>query len=90
MATRALDPGQCCYRWFKHSRRTGYRRKVVLVSDVITRGVTRVAPTDTLLQGVITDERQRNALRVAGENVPGVKRVRDYLLDADSNACSTA
>jgi CBS domain-containing protein len=31
------------------------------------------------LFGVIWDERQRTALRVAAENVPGVKEVRDHL-----------
>jgi CBS domain-containing protein len=31
------------------------------------------------LWGVITDERQRQALRVAAENVPGVRAVRDHL-----------
>ena len=32
------------------------------------------------LWGVITDERQREALRVAAENIPGVKVVRDHLV----------
>jgi CBS-domain-containing membrane protein len=31
------------------------------------------------LSGVITDERQRKALRVAAENIPGVKKVEDYI-----------
>jgi CBS domain-containing protein len=31
------------------------------------------------LSGVITDERQREALRVAAENIPGVKKVEDYI-----------
>ena len=35
------------------------------------------------LRGVIRDERQRAALRVAAENIPGVKRVRDHLLEFD-------
>lgn len=30
--------------------------------------------------GFITNERQRDAIRVAAENVPGVKQVRDHLL----------
>jgi CBS-domain-containing membrane protein len=32
------------------------------------------------LRGVVTDERERQALRVAAENVPGVKAVRDRLI----------
>lgn len=32
------------------------------------------------LRGVVTDERERQALRVAAENVPGVKAVRDRLV----------
>jgi CBS domain-containing protein len=32
------------------------------------------------LHGVITDDRERAGLIVAAENVPGVKRVRDYLV----------
>jgi CBS domain-containing protein len=32
------------------------------------------------LSGMITDERQRQALRVAAENVPGVKKVEDYIV----------
>lgn len=32
------------------------------------------------LHGSITDERERQALRVAAENVPGVKAVRDHLI----------
>jgi CBS-domain-containing membrane protein len=31
------------------------------------------------LKGIITDDRQRNALKVAAENVPGVKSVNDQL-----------
>lgn len=31
------------------------------------------------LSGTITDERQRQALRVAAENVPGVRKVEEYL-----------
>jgi CBS domain-containing protein len=31
------------------------------------------------LRGFLTDERQRVALRIAAENVPGVKEVRDLL-----------
>jgi osmotically-inducible protein OsmY len=32
------------------------------------------------LWGVIVDERQREALKVAAENVPGVKAVKDHLV----------
>ncbi len=35
------------------------------------------------LRGAITDERERMALRVAAENVPGVKGVRDQLVWVD-------
>ncbi|HXZ00429.1 MAG TPA: CBS domain-containing protein [Stellaceae bacterium] len=35
------------------------------------------------LHGAITDERERTALRVAAENVPGVKGVRDHLVWID-------
>jgi CBS-domain-containing membrane protein len=35
------------------------------------------------LSGVVTDERQRQALRVAAENVPGVKKVEDYIVWID-------
>jgi CBS-domain-containing membrane protein len=31
------------------------------------------------LSGIITEERQRLALRVAAENIPGVKKVEDYI-----------
>ena len=31
------------------------------------------------LSGIVTDERQRQALRVAAENIPGVKNVEDYI-----------
>jgi len=32
------------------------------------------------LWGVIIDERQREALKVAAENIPGVKAVKDHLV----------
>src|SRR5271169_896236 len=35
------------------------------------------------LSGVVTDERQRQALRVAAENIPGVKKVEDYIVWID-------
>lgn len=36
------------------------------------------------LDGAVTDDRERTALRVAAENVPGVKGVRDRLIWVDS------
>lgn len=39
-----------------------------------------VADAVVELRGAITDEREREALRVAAENVPGVKAVRDRLV----------
>src|SRR5262249_30731730 len=36
------------------------------------------------LSGALTDERQRDALRVAAENIPGVKGVEDGLVWIDS------
>jgi CBS domain-containing protein len=38
------------------------------------------------LQGIIRDERQCVALRIAAENIPGVKQVRDHLLELDLSA----
>jgi CBS domain-containing protein len=38
------------------------------------------------LQGIIRGERQRVALRIAAENIPGVKQVRDHLLELDRSA----
>ena len=35
------------------------------------------------LSGTITDERQRQALRVVAENIPGVKKVEDYIVWID-------
>jgi osmotically-inducible protein OsmY len=37
-------------------------------------------------QGVVGDERQRVALRIIGENTPGVKAVRDNLRILDPGA----
>ena len=41
-----------------------------------------VAVTDGVvkLTGALTDERERQALRVAAENIPGVKKVEDHLI----------
>lgn len=36
------------------------------------------------LNGTILDERQRNAVRVAAENIPGVKKVEDHLVWIDA------
>jgi osmotically-inducible protein OsmY len=38
------------------------------------------------LWGTITDERQRQALVVVAENIPGVKAVRDYLAWVDATS----
>jgi CBS domain-containing protein len=50
------------------------------------RGSVEVSVTDGIvaLNGTITDERARAALRVAAENVPGVRAVRDHLVWVDS------
>jgi CBS domain-containing protein len=41
-----------------------------------------------VLRGTIRDPRQRTAMRVAVENVPGVKRVVDELREIDLSLCS--
>jgi ABC-type multidrug transport system fused ATPase/permease subunit len=38
------------------------------------------------LQGIILDERQRAALRIAAENIPGIIQVHDHLLELDRGA----
>jgi len=45
------------------------------------RATVRVSVTDGVvdLSGLIFDERERTALCVAAENIPGVKAVRDHL-----------
>jgi CBS domain-containing protein len=35
------------------------------------------------LSGTVTDERQRQALRVAADNIPGVKKIEDYIIWID-------
>ncbi len=52
------------------------------------RASTKVAVSNGIvdLWGVIFDERERHALRVAAENVPGVKRVRDHLVWVEPNS----
>jgi CBS-domain-containing membrane protein len=46
---------------------------VTAIDVTVRNGVVRLA-------GVITDERQRQALRVAAENIPGVKEVEDNVV----------
>jgi CBS domain-containing protein len=46
---------------------------LVAIDIVVTDGVVK-------LTGAIFDERQRHALRVAAENIPGVKKVEDKLV----------
>ena len=45
-----------------------------------------VTVTDGVVQldGAVTDDRERTALRVAAENVPGVKAIRDHLVWVES------
>ena len=57
-----------------------------LLAELATQPWTPVTPIDVTvrdgvihLSGVITDDRQREALRVAAENIPGVKKVEDYI-----------
>jgi signal-transduction protein with cAMP-binding, CBS, and nucleotidyltransferase domain len=46
---------------------------IVATNVVVNNGVVE-------LWGVIVDERQREALKVAAENIPGVKAVKDHLV----------
>ncbi|HEY2527766.1 MAG TPA: CBS domain-containing protein [Xanthobacteraceae bacterium] len=46
---------------------------ITAVDVAVRNGVVR-------LSGIITDERQRQALRVAAENIPGVKKVEDFVV----------
>jgi len=57
-----------------------------LLHELATQPWTPVTPIDVTvrdgvvhLSGVVTDERQREALRVAAENIPGVRKVEDYI-----------
>jgi CBS domain-containing protein len=52
------------------------------VSAVVKDGVVKMS-------GVLTDERQRAALRVVAENIPGVKRVVDDLIWIDPHSGMT-
>jgi osmotically-inducible protein OsmY len=44
--------------------------------------MTNIIVSDGVVEiwGVIVDERQREALKVAAENIPGVKAVKDHLV----------
>jgi BON domain len=50
-----------------------------LINPIVRNGVVE-------LWGTITDERQRQALVVAAENIPGVKAVRDQLAWVDATS----
>jgi len=57
-----------------------------LLAELATQPWTPVSTIDVTvrdgvvhLSGAITEERQRQALRVAAENIPGVKKVEDYV-----------
>ena len=52
---------------------------VALIDPIVRNGVVE-------LWGTITDERERQALVVAAENVPGVKAVRDHLAWVDATS----
>lgn len=49
---------------------------VTAIDVTVRNGVVR-------LSGVITDERQRQALRVAAENIPGVKAIEDNVVSVE-------
>jgi CBS domain-containing protein len=53
----------------------GMRHKVTVI---VTEGL-------VYLEGVVYDEREHEAIRVAAENVAGVKEVRDHLNNFDPN-----
>jgi len=46
---------------------------LAIIDVAVTDGVVK-------LTGALTDERERQALRVAAENIPGVKKVEDHLI----------
>ncbi|HEX4557065.1 MAG TPA: CBS domain-containing protein [Xanthobacteraceae bacterium] len=46
---------------------------VGLINVVVTDGIVK-------LSGALTDERERQAIRVAAENIPGVRKVEDHLV----------
>jgi osmotically-inducible protein OsmY len=49
-----------------------------LIDVVVKDGVVK-------LSGALTDERERQAIRVAAENIPGVKKVEDHLIWIEPN-----
>jgi len=51
---------------------------VGLIDVVVKDGVVK-------LTGALTDERERQAIRVAAENIPGVKKVEDHLIWIEPN-----
>ncbi|HEY2134835.1 MAG TPA: CBS domain-containing protein [Xanthobacteraceae bacterium] len=51
---------------------------VGLLDIVVQDGVVK-------LSGALTDERERQAIRVAAENIPGVKKVEDHLIWIEPN-----
>ena len=51
---------------------------VGLIDVVVKDGVVK-------LSGALTDERERQAIRIAAENIPGVKKVEDHLVWIDPN-----
>ena len=57
------------------------RQKRGLLNPIFVNPIIRNATVE--LWGVITDERERRALIVAAENVPGVKEVRDHIILVD-------
>src|SRR5262245_44158395 len=52
---------------------------VGLIDVVVKDGVVK-------LHGALTDERERQAIRVAAENIPGVKKVEDHLVWIEPNS----
>jgi CBS domain-containing protein len=51
-------------------------------------GLMRVVVKDGVvkLSGALTDERERQAIRIAAENIPGVKKVEDHLVWIEPNS----
>jgi CBS domain-containing protein len=52
---------------------------VALINPIVKDGIVE-------LWGTITDERQRQAVMVAAQNIPGVKEVRDHLAWVDASS----
>jgi hypothetical protein len=59
-------------------RATHVASPIMLIAAATTNVVVRGGVVE--LWGVILDERQREALRVAAENISGVKSVKDHLV----------